>query len=64
MDFTRQLEEVERKFEALTRQMADPAVIQDAELYRKTAKAHRDLEEVVEVWREYKRWPKTWPVRA
>lgn len=55
MDFTRQLEEVERKFEALAAQMADPAVIQDAALYRKTAKAHRDLEEIVGAWREYRK---------
>jgi len=55
MDFTRQLEEVERKFEALAAQMADPAVIQDAALYRKTAKAHRDLEEIVHAWREYRK---------
>jgi peptide chain release factor 1 len=55
MDFTRQLEEVERKFEALAAQMADPAVIQDAALYRRTAKAHRDLEEIVGVWREYRK---------
>ncbi len=55
MDFTRQLEEVERKFEALAVQMADPAVIQDAAVYRKTAKAHRDLEEIVHAWREYRK---------
>lgn len=54
MDITRQLDEVERKFEELTARMADHDVINDPDLYRKTAKAHRDLEEVVSVYREYK----------
>lgn len=55
MEFTRQLEDVERRFEDLSAQMADPNVIGDPELYRKTAKSHRDLEELVSVYREYKR---------
>jgi peptide chain release factor 1 len=55
MEFKRQLEEVEKRYEALTAQMADPAVINDPEKYRKTAKAQRELEEVVTAWREYKK---------
>jgi peptide chain release factor 1 len=55
MDFTTQLAEVEKRFEELTGQLADPAVIGDPELYRKAAKGHRDLEEIVGVWREYRR---------
>ena len=54
MDITRQLDEVEQKFEQLTDRMAASEVVNDPELYRKTAKAHRDLEEIVSVYREYK----------
>ncbi|MBI5283202.1 MAG: peptide chain release factor 1 [Candidatus Solibacter usitatus] len=50
-----QLEDVERRYEALTAQMADPAVIGDPDLYRKTAKAQREIEEIVTVYREYKK---------
>jgi len=54
MDFTKQLDELEAKFENLTSQMADPAVINDSEAYRKVTKTHRELEEVVETYRRYK----------
>lgn len=55
MDFIEQLQEVEKRFEALTAQMADPAVIGDQEAYRKIAKSQRELEEIVTVYREYKK---------
>ena len=55
MEFTKQLIEVERRFESLTAQMADPGVINDPEQYRKVTKAHRDLEALVTVYREFKR---------
>ncbi|MBI4889348.1 MAG: peptide chain release factor 1 [Acidobacteria bacterium] len=55
MEFTEQLEEVEKRFETLTGQMADPEVINDPDAYRKTAKAHRDLDEIVTAYREYKK---------
>jgi peptide chain release factor 1 len=45
---------MEARFEDLTRQMADPAVINDADLYRKTAKAQSDLSETVQKYREWK----------
>jgi peptide chain release factor 1 len=45
---------MEARFEELTRQMADPAVINDADLYRKTAKAQSDLSETVHKYREWK----------
>jgi len=54
MELSRQLDEVEARFDALNTQMADPAVINDPEQYRKTAKAHRDLDELVATYREYK----------
>jgi len=55
MDFSRQLDDVEKRFEALTASMADPAVINDSDLYRKTAKSQRELEEIVEVYRAYRK---------
>jgi len=55
MELTKQLEEIEKRFEALTAQMADPEIINNPEEYRKTAKAQRDLEETVNVYREYKK---------
>jgi peptide chain release factor 1 len=55
MEIIQQLVEVERRHEALTAQLADPAIINDPEQYRRTAKAHRDLDEVVEGYREYKK---------
>ncbi|MBI4877989.1 MAG: peptide chain release factor 1 [Acidobacteria bacterium] len=55
MQYAKKLEAIEARFEDLTRQMADPAVIGDNDLYRKTAKSHRDLEEVVTKYREWKR---------
>jgi len=54
MNFSKQLDELEKRFESLTAQMADPAVINDPEAYRKVSKARRDLEETVETYREYK----------
>jgi peptide chain release factor 1 len=45
---------MEARFEELTRQMADPAVINDADLYRKTAKTQSDLSETVHKYREWK----------
>src|SRR5580698_8757440 len=54
MQFSQRLDDAEARFEALTRQMADPAVIGDSDTYRKTAKARSELEEVVNKYREYK----------
>ena len=54
MQYTQKLDELEKHFEELTAQMADPAVISDGDQYRKVAKAHSDLSEVVAKYREYK----------
>ncbi|MBP1598409.1 MAG: bacterial peptide chain release factor 1 (bRF-1) [Acidobacteria bacterium] len=48
------LNEIEQKFENLNRQLADPAVLSSPATYQKHAKAHRDLSEIVEKFREYK----------
>ena len=46
---------MEVRFEELTRQLADPAVIGDSGEYRKAAKARSDLAEVVSKYREWKK---------
>jgi peptide chain release factor 1 len=55
MEFSRQLDDVERRYEELTAQLGEDSVVNDPEKYRKTAKSQRDLEEVVTAYREYKR---------
>jgi peptide chain release factor 1 len=55
MQYTEKLDQIEARFEGLTSQMADPAVINDPETYRKTAKAQRDLDEIVAKYREWKK---------
>jgi peptide chain release factor 1 len=55
MQFTQKLEQLEKRFDDLTAQMADPAVIGDPEQYRKVTKAHSELSEVVAKYREWKR---------
>ncbi len=54
MQFVQKLEQLETRFEDLNRQMADPAVIGDADQYRKVAKTRSELEEVVAKFREWK----------
>ncbi len=47
MQFTDRLDQTEVRFDELTSQLADPAVIGDSDQYRKAAKAHSELAEVV-----------------
>ncbi len=54
MQFVGRLDQTEVRFEELTRQLADPAVISDAEQYRKAAKARSELSEIVSKYREWK----------
>jgi peptide chain release factor 1 len=54
MQYAQRLEDTEKRFDDLTAQMADPAVIGDGETYRKIAKSRSELEEVVNKYREYK----------
>ncbi len=49
------LEQIETRYEDLGRQLADPEIIADQQKYQKTAKQHRDLAELVEKFREYRR---------
>jgi peptide chain release factor 1 len=49
------LEQIAARYEELGREMASEEVITDHERYQKVAKQHRDLEPVVETFREYQR---------
>ncbi len=55
MQFVPRLQQIELRFEELTRRLADPALIADAGEYRKTAKARSDISEVVDKFREWKK---------
>jgi peptide chain release factor 1 len=55
MIFASRLEQTEARFDELTRQLADPAVIGDSEHYRKAAKARSDLAEIVSRYQEWKK---------
>jgi len=54
MQYSQKLDDIEAKFEDVTRQMADPAVIADGENYRKVAKTRSELEPIVNKYRDYK----------
>jgi peptide chain release factor 1 len=48
------LEQTEARYEDLGRQLADPELISDQQKYQKIAKQHRDLEAIVDKFREYR----------
>jgi peptide chain release factor 1 len=48
------LNALEKKYEELNLLLADPAVFAVPAIYQRHAKAHRDLSEIVELFREYK----------
>jgi peptide chain release factor 1 len=54
MQYRPRLDESERRFDELTAQMADPAVISDTASYRKIAKARNDLAEIVGKYGDWK----------
>jgi peptide chain release factor 1 len=47
------LAEVERKYEELTERLGDPAIVSDPSEYQRAAKAHAELTELINKWREY-----------
>ncbi|MBI2680458.1 MAG: peptide chain release factor 1 [Candidatus Solibacter usitatus] len=55
MQFRDRLDQTEVRFEELTRQLADPVVIGDSDQYRKAAKAHSEISEIVSLYREWKK---------
>src|SRR5579875_1567039 len=48
------LEQIETKYEELNQALASPEVVSDSSRYQKAAKAHSELQPVVEKYREYK----------
>jgi peptide chain release factor 1 len=48
------LEQLEERYEELSRQLSDPAIVNDQENYRKVSKTHRDMEDTVEKFRQYR----------
>ena len=54
MQFAQKLEHLEKRFQDLTDQMADPAVISDSDQYRKVTKAQSELSDIVSKYREWK----------
>ena len=48
------LDQMEARYEDLGRQLSDPALVNDQKKFQATAKAHRDLEPVVEKFRQYR----------
>ncbi|HET9180506.1 MAG TPA: peptide chain release factor 1 [Candidatus Angelobacter sp.] len=48
------LNQIESKYEELNKALASPEIISDSSKYQKTAKAHSELSEIVEKYREYK----------
>ena len=55
MQYRDRLEALEAKYDHLTAQMADNAVINDPAEYRKVSKARSEAEEVVLKFREWKK---------
>jgi peptide chain release factor 1 len=54
MQYQQKLDDIERRFDELNAQMADPSVISDSAVYRKVTKAHSELAEIVGKYREWK----------
>ncbi|HUN87923.1 MAG TPA: peptide chain release factor 1 [Terriglobales bacterium] len=48
------LDAIEQKYKELTEALASPEIVSDSSKYQKAAKAHSDLSEIVEKYREYK----------
>ena len=48
------LEQIESKYEELNQALASPEIVSDSQRYQKTAKAHSELQPMVEKYREYK----------
>ncbi len=54
MKYLKKLEEIEARFDDLTRQLTDPEVLADQDRFRKTAKSRSGIEEIVTRFREWK----------
>jgi peptide chain release factor 1 len=54
MQHSEKLAELEKKYEELTTQLGDPQVLADPAQYQQAAKAHAEIRELVEKYREWK----------
>ena len=54
MNFLDKLAEIEKKYEDLSAQLGEASVLADPSRYQKVAKAHADLREVVDKYRQWK----------
>ena len=54
MQYAQKLDELEKKFDLLTAEMADPEVINDGEKYRRVTKQVSELEDMVSDYRAYR----------
>src|SRR5579862_2736192 len=59
MQYSEKLADFEKKYDELTAQLSDPQVLADPAQYQKAAKAHSELREVVEKYREWKELEKS-----
>ncbi|MCX6631069.1 MAG: peptide chain release factor 1 [Candidatus Solibacter sp.] len=55
MHLASKLDQLDRRFDELTQQMADPAIISDADQYRKITKAQSELSDIVAKYRQWKK---------
>src|SRR5689334_6416835 len=55
MQYAPRLEQLEKRYDELTQQMADPAVIADGDRYRKISKEVSEISEPVARYREWKK---------
>lgn len=58
MHYLEKLDEIERTYEGLNAHLSDAGVLSDPAAYQRAAKAHADLREVVEKYREWKQTEK------
>ena len=49
------LAQMEARYESLSRDMSDPELVNDQKKYQAIAKEHRDMEPIIEKYREYKK---------
>ena len=49
------LQQTEERYQEMERELSDPALVGDQQRYQKITKQHRDLQPVIEKYREYKR---------
>lgn len=54
------LEQIEKKFEELSKAMSDPEIVSDRQKYKENAKRFAEIEEIVNTFREYKKVKKEW----